>query len=374
MKNIVTLDFGDSYQYSQSVRGLMLDRLWPTRRARRDLDDPVDHHRSVDRHVAAWNRGRKFDQISTTSTITLYSMPEWWLGLILFIALRDRLRPDPAVVPDRTAEIARVDAWSLDGVVDQAWHLVLPVVTLTLAYLAEYSLIMRSALLDEMGEDYLQTARAKGLATCSYAVDTPSRNALLPVVTLVSLNLGFIVSGAITIETVFSIPGLGLLTMTLCGSLTSRCCKGRSSSSPPPWWSPTWSPTCSTATSTRGFGYERRRGRTGAATVRAPGHLAAAARVRRPDLEGVPPTQVRRLRPHRADVLHADRDLRPAPGRPGGLSRTQATGLPLEPPSSEYWLGTDEYGRPVLTLLVYGARVSLLVGLSPPSSRWCSAP
>ena len=84
--------------------------------------------------------------------------------------------------------------------------------TLTLAYLAEYSLIMRSALLDEMGEDYLQTARAKGLADVLVRRRHAMRNALLPVVTLVSLNLGFIVSGAITIETVFSIPGLGLLT------------------------------------------------------------------------------------------------------------------------------------------------------------------
>jgi selenocysteine lyase/cysteine desulfurase len=77
---------------------------------------------------------------------------------------------------------------------------VLPVVTLTLAYLAEYSLIMRSALLDEMGEDYLQTARAKGLADVLVRRRHAMRNALLPVVTLVSLNLGFIVSGAITIE------------------------------------------------------------------------------------------------------------------------------------------------------------------------------
>jgi peptide/nickel transport system permease protein len=86
------------------------------------------------------------------------------------------------------------------------------VFTLTLAYLAEYSLIMRSALLDEMGEDYLQTARAKGLRDVVVRRRHATRNALLPVTTLVSLNLGFVVSGAITIETVFSIPGLGLLT------------------------------------------------------------------------------------------------------------------------------------------------------------------
>ncbi|MGH3477293.1 MAG: ABC transporter permease, partial [Nocardioidaceae bacterium] len=105
-----------------------------------------------------------------------------------------------------------VDPNSFAGGLDTAWHLTLPVLTLTLAYLAEYSLIMRSSLLDEMGEDYLTTARAKGLRDVYVRRRHATRNALLPTATLVVLNLGFIVGGAITIETVFSIPGLGLLT------------------------------------------------------------------------------------------------------------------------------------------------------------------
>ena len=94
---------------------------------------------------------------------------------------------------------------------DTAWHLVLPVITLTLAYLAEYSLIMRSSLLDEIGEDYLTTARAKGLRDVVVRRRHAVRNALLPTTTVAALSIGFVVSGAITIETVFSIPGLGLL-------------------------------------------------------------------------------------------------------------------------------------------------------------------
>ena len=97
------------------------------------------------------------------------------------------------------------------GVLDTAWHLVLPVTTLTLAYLAEYSLIMRSSLLDELGEDYLTTARAKGLRDVEVRRRHAARNALLPTTTLSAISLGYVVSGAITIETVFSIPGLGLL-------------------------------------------------------------------------------------------------------------------------------------------------------------------
>ena len=94
---------------------------------------------------------------------------------------------------------------------DTAWHLMLPVVTLTLAYLADYSLMMRSSLLDELGEDYLVTARAKGLRDVAVRRRHAVRNALLPTTTIVAVNIGFVVSGAITVETVFSIPGLGLL-------------------------------------------------------------------------------------------------------------------------------------------------------------------
>ncbi len=97
------------------------------------------------------------------------------------------------------------------------WHLVLPVTTLTLAYLADFSLIMRSSLLDELGEDYLQTARAKGLRDVQVRNRHAVRNAMLPTTTIIALNIGFVVGGAITVETVFSIPGLGLLATNAIG-------------------------------------------------------------------------------------------------------------------------------------------------------------
>jgi peptide/nickel transport system permease protein len=139
-------------------------------------------------------------------------MPEWWLGLLLLAVLGVGVGPLPGLFPTGGLISPGVEMWSPEGVVDMAWHLTLPVVTLTLAYVAEYSLIMRSSLLDEMGEDYLVTARAKGLRDVHVRRRHAARNALLPTTTLVALNLGFVVSGAITIETVFSIPGIGLLT------------------------------------------------------------------------------------------------------------------------------------------------------------------
>ena len=161
--------------------------------------------------IGAWNRGGPFDRFSTGSTLTLYSMPEWWLGLLLIAALGVGIGPLPGLFPTGGLHSLDVDPSSIKGWIDTAWHLTLPVLTLTLAFLAEYSLVMRSSLLDELGEDYLTTARAKGLRDVEVRRRHAARNALLPTTTLSAISLGYIVSGAITIETVFSIPGLGLL-------------------------------------------------------------------------------------------------------------------------------------------------------------------
>ncbi len=138
-------------------------------------------------------------------------MPEWWLGLMLIAVLGVGFWFVPGIFPTGGLHSPDVNPNSVQGVLDTIWHLVLPVATLTLAYLAEYSLIMRSSLLDELGEDYLQTARAKGLRDVVVRNRHAVRNALLPTTTVIALNIGFVVSGAITVETVFSIPGLGLL-------------------------------------------------------------------------------------------------------------------------------------------------------------------
>ena len=89
---------------------------------------------------------------------------------------------------------------------------VLPAAALSAVYLAEYSLIMRASMVDEQSQDYLTTARAKGLMDHMVRRRHAVPNASLPTITLIFLNIGFIIGGAITVETVFSYPGLGLLT------------------------------------------------------------------------------------------------------------------------------------------------------------------
>ncbi|MGD9958965.1 ABC transporter permease [Nocardioides sp.] len=212
LHNTFTGKLGISITYpGHEVSQLIADRMWPTLLlvgTSTILAAVIGVWLGV---RGAWNRGSTFDKTSTGFSLTLYAMPEWWLGMLLIVALAVGIGPMPGLFPTGGLHSTDVDPSSLKGVLDTAWHLTLPVLTLTLAYLAEYALIMRSSLLDELGEDYLMTARAKGLRDISVRNRHAVRNALLPTTTVAALSLGFVVSGAVTIETVFSIPGLGLL-------------------------------------------------------------------------------------------------------------------------------------------------------------------
>ena len=211
LKNTLSGDLGISLQYRLPVSQIIMDRLWPTVLlvgTSTILSTVVGVYFGI---RGAWKRGGRFDNVSTGGSLILYSMPEWWLGLLLIAGLGVGFWFVPGIFPTGGLTSSGVDPSSLHGVLDTSWHLVLPVTTLTLAYLADYSLIMRSSLLDELGEDYLQTARAKGLRDIQVRNRHAVRNALLPTTTIIALNIGFVVSGAITVETVFSIPGLGLL-------------------------------------------------------------------------------------------------------------------------------------------------------------------
>ena len=217
LKNTLHGDLGISLQYRVPVSQLIMDRMWPTVLlvgTSTILATVIGVYLGI---RGAWKRGSTFDNVSTSGSLILYSMPEWWLGLLLIAGFGVGFWFFPGIFPTGGLHSPDVDPNSLQGVLDTAWHLVLPVTTLTLAYLADYSLIMRSSLLDELGEDYLQTARAKGLRDIQVRNRHAVRNALLPTTTIIALNIGFVVSGAITVETVFSIPGLGLLSTDAIG-------------------------------------------------------------------------------------------------------------------------------------------------------------
>jgi len=201
----------DSTQFSRPVWDVIGDYVWPTvvlLTTATLLSAVIGIAIGI---RGGWSRGSTFDRTSTGVSLTLYAMPEFWLGMVLLILLSTGVGPLPGIFPSGGVITPGLDKWSLEGILDQLWHLCLPALTLTLAYLAEYALVMRSSLVDELRQDYLTTARAKGMREKMVRRRHAVPNALLPTITLVFLNIGFIVSGAITVETVFSWPGLGLL-------------------------------------------------------------------------------------------------------------------------------------------------------------------
>jgi ABC-type dipeptide/oligopeptide/nickel transport system permease component len=162
--------------------------------------------------IAAWRRGTIVDKASLWTALGFYSMPTQWLGLLmaLFVAGWFGLPTSRAVSPDIgiLGDPGFVSYWS-----DRLQHMILPSLTLGLVLYGDYALITRSAMLETLGEDYVLTARAKGLSNWTIVWKHGLRNALLPIVTLVALSLGFIIGGSITIEYVFSYPGIGLETV-----------------------------------------------------------------------------------------------------------------------------------------------------------------
>ena len=153
--------------------------------------------------IAAWRRGTAAEGASVTTALAFYSMPTHWLGLMLVILFTGVL-PTGGMTNDFL-----INPPFFTHVRDLAAHIALPALTLGLVLYGEYTLIVRSAMLETLGEDYVLTARAKGLRPRAILRRHALRNALLPIVTLVALSLGYIVAGAILVETVFSWPGIG---------------------------------------------------------------------------------------------------------------------------------------------------------------------
>lgn len=133
---------------------------------------------------SAWRHGRLGDKLNTGLALTLYSVPSFWLGLLMIIVFAVGLGPIPGLFPTGGMESGGEEGFAY--VLDVAHHLVLPVITLVAVEYGQTLLVTRSALLDEMGSDYLTTARAKGLRDDLVRRRHAVPNALLPTVTLVS--------------------------------------------------------------------------------------------------------------------------------------------------------------------------------------------
>ena len=157
--------------------------------------------------LAGWKRKTPIDVSALTFSLIAWATPTFWLGIILLAAGSTWLGlPTGGIVSP-----ANVNKPLYTVIPDVAHHLILPTLTLTILYLGEYMLIMRSSILEVLSEDYILTAKAKGMSHWQVLMRHALKNAMLPIVTLIALNLGFTVSGAIYIEAVFSYDGLGKL-------------------------------------------------------------------------------------------------------------------------------------------------------------------
>jgi len=209
LRNTLMGEFGLSYKYyPRAVWDILVDRVpWTLllMGCAIILQTVVGIFLGI---FCAWKRGSKWDISIQTVTLLLYSVPAFWIGMILLFYFSYVLGWFPLfgnVTPGAT--YTNFFAFAADV----ARHAILPIITLTCVLLASRVLIMRYTMLEVLEEDYIMTARAKGLSERRVMFSHAARNALLPTVTDVGLTFGIMMGGAVLTETVFSYPGMGRL-------------------------------------------------------------------------------------------------------------------------------------------------------------------
>lgn len=205
--DILTGDFGYSFRSKRPIVDMILDRL-PWTLLITGLSLVVSSIVGVVLGaLSAWRRGTKGDLSLLSGMISIESLPSFWLGMMLIsiFAVQWRLLPSyGAVTP-----AADLEGWAY--ALDIVSHAALPVVTLSILATPGVYMTMRYAMLETLGEDYIRTARAKGVGERRVLFGHVARNTIAPVVTVLAIRLGFAFGGTVIIETVFSYPGLGRL-------------------------------------------------------------------------------------------------------------------------------------------------------------------
>jgi peptide/nickel transport system permease protein len=159
---------------------------------------------------SGWRRGGIVDYLGNGLSLILYSTPYFLLGMGLLLVFATGLGWFPTF---GMVTAGATYAGPLEHLADLASHLALPLATVGLGLVGQYAILMRSSVIETLAEDYITTARAMGLREGRVLRHHALPNAMLPTVTLVAINLGYVVAGAITVEVVFNWPGLGTLTV-----------------------------------------------------------------------------------------------------------------------------------------------------------------
>ncbi len=202
--NLFQGELGISYHTNRPVADILTERLWNTVLligAGQILSIIIGVIFGV---FAAWKAHTSIDYSAVITSLMVWSLPTFWLAIILLFWGSNNGLPLAGKATPGSSSLPLLQQWA-----DIFRHMLLPTLTYTIVYMGEYTLIMRSSLIDVLSEDYILTAKAKGLSTFQILKDHALKNAMLPLVTIIAINLGFTVAGAIQIEAVFSWPGLG---------------------------------------------------------------------------------------------------------------------------------------------------------------------
>jgi peptide/nickel transport system permease protein len=208
VRDLFTGQFGMSYTYQRPVVDILAERLGNTLLLLSAATVLVVGLGVVLGVYAASHRGTRADDGTVVSSLVFWSLPTFWVGLVLVFIFGVYLGLLP--ISGTTSPGVRF-ASPLDQALDVVQHLVLPTITLALVDIGQFVLITRSSLVDVLTEDFIVTAKAKGLPRRAVIWRHGFRNAMLPVVTATALYASLIIGGAIQVETVFSWPGMGRL-------------------------------------------------------------------------------------------------------------------------------------------------------------------
>lgn len=207
LKGVATLDFGVSHRVQRTVASLIAERLPATVLLTGAAFIFALAAGVALGAMAARRVGTLADSVVTVLALTFYATPIFWAGLIFILVFAVWLNWLPALGMFSVGQ----DYTGLTHVIDVAKHLILPALTLGLFYMALYARLTRSSMLEVASQDFVRTARAKGMAEGPILRRHVLRNAILPVIGFAGVQAGQLVGGSILVETVFSWPGVGRL-------------------------------------------------------------------------------------------------------------------------------------------------------------------
>ncbi len=207
VERVAQLDLGYSYRQNKSVLPLILDRVGATALLMMSSLIVGLMGALVLGTLAARYVNRTADAVISTLTLLAYATPVFWIGLMMIVLFSIKLR----WLPSSGMETLFSGFTGLQRYGDIGLHLILPTLTLALFQLALYTRLLRASLLEVLRQDFIRTARAKGLSESRVIIRHALRNALLPLVTMVGLHFATTLGGSVVVESVFAWPGLGRL-------------------------------------------------------------------------------------------------------------------------------------------------------------------